>query len=555
MVSSPISRLRYLDGRGTAIEVPLEWTRAFVEIHCEPEQLELVKLRRNGVALEISRKLLADRYRVVAEWPLSGAGHYELELTIETGEDPERHRCTVQPRKLDATAVELMLVDLQRRLPASIAIALQRGGALAGLELVAPDETTLAEELDRLRRAIDGTRSRAGLARVLELLAQRPYQALRGSDVWTDRDRARRIDVTRLAQAFGQPGNLDEHRLPIRVPERRVEHSVDLYENRLLKAFHDQVNDRVRQLARAPRTRRSERLSREAQELTSRLASARRAARFLDRVSDLVEPPSRITMVLMRRSEYREALEGFLEFRRRVLVRLHEPALQAPLENLPFLYQSWGALTVIRVLLESAADHGFRVREERLIHRRDGELWIEILRNGQPAVVLAHPQRNSLVRVIPQRRYSPGAAGLHSVSFTQIPDVAIEVTDESGTRVYIFDPKYKLQSEATEDHAAQARPKKTDVDAMHSYRDSIRGEDERHVVRYAAILYPGTSAFYAEGLEAIRAHPNDSRTLESHVRDVLSQALAPKAPRAPRTSSPGTRRSPQTPPRARSLTA
>lgn len=122
------------------------------------------------------------------------------------------------------------------------------------------------------------------------------------------------------------------------MPERRVEHKVDIYENQLLRAFHDQINLRRRALHAAAVRAGSTAVSDQAAALQFDLSRARRDAEFLDEVSDLREPPSRVTMVLPKRSEYRAALEGLLEFRRSALVQLDEPRLVAPLTSLPELY-------------------------------------------------------------------------------------------------------------------------------------------------------------------------------------------------------------------------
>lgn len=525
MASSPISRLRFLGETGVELDAPLEWTRCLIGIDCPPEDWQQVALSRNGLPMPVFVKELGGQPRVLADWPLSGAGNFELTLEVGKKVWRESQICSITPRKLSAASVEKMLSDLQRRLPASIAIALQRGGALAGVDIVAPEETTLAEELRRLTRAVDGTATRPGLADLLRLLADRPYEVLRPFEQWSDRERARRIDPSRLAQAFSRPANLDKTNRPLLVPERPVEHSVDVYENRLLKAFHDQVNVRLRRLLVALQTVQHATLAADTELLLRRLVAARRAAAFLDRVAELTEPPARITMVLLKRSEYRAVLEGFLEFRRRTLVKLDDPAIDAPLENLPHLYETWGVLEVIVVLLNVAADLGFRIRTERLIWRRAGELWVQLLKDGQPAVVLVDPNHERAIKLVPQRTYGRNAHGLHSVSFSQKPDVAVELLDHSGTRIYIFDPKYKLDSEEATGEEPDGRPKKVDIDAMHSYRDSIRDEAGRRAVEYAAILYPGQSQSYIAGLAAIRARPEASADLRASLAAVLGAAI------------------------------
>ena len=58
-------------------------------------------------------------------------------------------------------------------------------------------------------------------------------------------------------------------------------------------------------------------------------------------------------------------------------------------------------------------------------------------------------------------------------------------------RLFVFDPKYKLDSEGHDEESLTGRPHKTDIDKMHAYRDAIRGEGGKRVIEYAAILYPG----------------------------------------------------------------
>ena len=118
--------------------------------------------------------------------------------------------------------------------------------------------------------------------------------------------------------------------------------------------------------------------------------------------------------------------------------------------------------------------------------------------------------------------------GLYSVSYAQKPDVAVEVRPPySPARVYLFDPKYKLDGEFTEGESRDGRPKKVDIDNMHAYRDAIRDEEGRRPVRYAAILYPGPGMVYAAGLEALTAYPGFDQTLDRRIRKLLGEALHP----------------------------
>ena len=331
-----------------------------------------------------------------------------------------------------------------------------------------------------------------------------------------------------LRQSLIKPMNLDADMRPVIVPEQRVEHSVDTYENRLLRGYLDQVNTRLRRVLNAATTNASATAKAEASALLDQLLGARRDASFLDSVSELTEPPTRLTMVLLKRSEYRAALEGFLEFRRTALVQLDEPRLQAPLTNLPSLYETWGTLQVVRAFLDVGATLGWRVTEHRLVRATPGQLWLRVLADGAPAVSLEHPLTGQRATLYPQRTYSPGprASGLRSISFAKKPDVSIEVTGPGDEiAVWIFDPKYKLVSatvptatagdDETDANQPPGLPKRLDLDAMHAYRDAIRAPDGAPVVRYAATLYPGQTKNYDDGLAAIRAYPTDERIAPS----------------------------------------
>ena len=94
-----------------------------------------------------------------------------------------------------------------------------------------------------------------------------------------------------------------------RVLDTRVEHTCDVYENRLVRTFHRQVESRLRRLVPVLYARRAE-LGAEAASLAEALRRARRTATFLDDVAELSHAPDRVTMVLLRRPEYRAALEA-----------------------------------------------------------------------------------------------------------------------------------------------------------------------------------------------------------------------------------------------------
>ncbi len=132
--------------------------------------------------MAVSRVSLADS---AAQW----TGAYRLRVATPTGQTDTVIRVT--PSKISLSAFAQLLDDLERGLPAAVALALKRSGALSGIDIVPPQQTTLAAELARLRRAVLGTGEvRPGLALVLEHLAQDHYEVLATQEQWLPSERA-----------------------------------------------------------------------------------------------------------------------------------------------------------------------------------------------------------------------------------------------------------------------------------------------------------------------------------------------------------------------------
>jgi predicted component of viral defense system (DUF524 family) len=524
MASPPTSSLRFIDFAGGPLPAPREWERCLIELDLKPDELQQTRVLRQGEPLRVLVQQLEGRPRVLAEWPLSGTGRYRLRLENDAA-PPIESEITIEPRKISSEAYGRLIDDLQTELPASVALALQLTGALSGLELRPPGETTLAQELARLRQAVVGNDARAGLAATMTAIARDPHCVLRKQEEWVDRERVRRLEPLGLIAAVRQPNNLDpEFKLPLRAPDVRVEQTVDVYENRLLRSFHDEVAARLRQLAAALNAQDAYAPLVEVEKLANRLQQARFAAEFLDEVDRLEHVPTRVSMVLLKRRDYRWMLEGYLRFRRSAYVQLDEPALETPLENLPELYELWGTLQVIKALLEVGHVLGFETRNQRLAKHLDGGLYLKVLAGGQPAIDMRTP--DTAVTLTPQRSYGTATdKRLRSISYTQIPDVTIEIRRRGEKPLLVlFDPKYKLQSEESGE-PGDGRPKKIDIDTMHAYRDAIRtGADER-VVSYAAILYPGPEVRYGDGIEALPARPLEPGALGVRLREVLTREL------------------------------
>ena len=123
------------------------------------------------------------------------------------------------------------------------------------------------------------------LLALLAALAQKPQRWLRDEQPWVKAFAARRPYVGGLVQALNRAGNL-ENGLPMTLPDRRVNSTVDTYENRIVRFLHDLVKKRLHRLQRAGKPEWQEEIS----AMSLKLANARRNANFLDHVTALKEP-------------------------------------------------------------------------------------------------------------------------------------------------------------------------------------------------------------------------------------------------------------------------
>jgi predicted component of viral defense system (DUF524 family) len=101
----------------------------------------------------------------------------------------------------------------------------------------------------------------------------------------------------------------------------------------------------------------------------------------------------------------------------------------------------------------------------------------------------------------------------------------IEVDDGKVSQLFIFDPKYKLDSELSAEGDPGGRPKKEDIDKMHAYRDAIRDASNERVVAFASILYPGPTENFGKGIAALKALPGEGGEMRASVSTIFSTAL------------------------------
>ena len=461
---------------------------------------------------------------VFVAWPRSGPGRYEVRY--RAGPIVRSEVVTVAPRKLGDEGFTALLDELEQELPAAIAISLQRAGALLGIQLQPPGHNTVAQELLRLRRAIIGSDGRPGLRTVLPAIGRDPHEVLTSEEVWIPRERAHRAPASAMVRVASRHANLDDSGGPIRVIALKSEPTANTYENRLLKHFTLEVEQRARRLTRYAEASGKTSVADELALLRSELSRARRTAPFLDDVPQTNEPFSRTTMLLLRERRYRGLLDAFIEFHRSLWVSLNDDALEAPLQNVPYLYEVWGTLAVIRATLDVAQERGYRLVRQELARPTFGGLFIEMVKSGRVALELSGPN-NERLTVTPQRSFAK-IGPFRSESFEQIPDVVVELArSNTESEMVFFDPKYKLDGDDSDDPTG--RPVKSDIDKMHAYRDAVRGPVGNRVVSLAAIMYPGPSAQFGDGVAAIRSMPGELEFLYEELRDRVCSLLAKRS--------------------------
>ena len=519
-------KLQFVDASGEPTDVPREWEPSTLEVGITPGEWPGTQIRLQGEHFSTAKATPSWQDTVYIEWPRSGPGNYLIEVVAPWG--AASMPFTIRSEKLSREALARTIDALESGLPTSIAVGLQRLGGLQGIRLLPRRESTLAQEILRLRRAVRGTSRRPGLAQTLRSISRDPHRIFRSDDVWMRADQVRRPQPARLALAVAAAGNFSEDRTLRRLIDQRVEHTTDVYENRLLKTFVAEVAGRLRRLLAEVADREVELA--QLTELTTELRSAELAATFLTEVSTPRDLPIVLTMVLLNRPEYRAVLDQLVEFRRSVAVHLEDAALDAPLQNLPYLYQRWCLLQVIDAMTHVAGEQGYRFVEERLSRRRQGALFINVLPVEEPLVRYRHDESGTEATLTHERTFNRQSSPW-SVSFAQRPDIVLEVRSrDSVPRLCVFDPKYKLDSEGLDEEGLAGRPKKTDIDKMHAYRDAIIGENGKPAVEYAAILYPGPSHHFGGNIAALQAVGGREARLRVELDAVLARALTTSAP-------------------------
>jgi len=492
---------------GEALQVPQEWQPAWLLIEQLNPEKDNVDLRLQSQPLTLHKQQLNDQWQWLAAWQRCGAGHYVLSLNGET------QHISILPNKISSAAFEQLLLDLQQHLAPAVALALQQCGALAGITIQPFSSNSLPEELNRLRRAINGDAKVMGLRQLLPQLARHPQHTLQTHTHWQKRELARRPLIQQWAQQL-KVSNLDAQQRPLQVLNQNYAMTLDVAENRFVKFYLYLLQQRLRRLHGLATAQQA--VWQEETGALERFIQHAQHSTFLRQVHLPQQMPSINSQILLKHPVYRAILENYLQFQHSLSANLdlQIPELDVPLENLPKLYQHWCCLQVMLCVLEMAATLNYRVCSQNLCRRSQTAWYVKILPHGQTLLELEQKNTGKRVCLIPERSYRS-----ESVSFLQRPDLTLEMTQVDGTyTLYLFDAKYKLDSNA-------ARPQKVDIDKMHAYRDAIRPQG-KPAVRYAAILYPGELQNYDAGLQALPADPAHSERLREALLKVLQQGLA-----------------------------
>ena len=513
LVSS--ERPQFWDG-STLRESPPEWSEGWLVL---PEGLgDWQKIRSSvqGSRVPVSLKLVKDTPCMLVPWRRANPGRYRIEAS--STESTWHSTVEVEPRTIDRDAFGQLLQDISCQLPASIALALDKCGAHLPIDRVSREPPTLEEELQRLRWTVEGwpddSGKVAGLKAVLGAIRQGPITQLAREPELRPVERALRPDLTRLGPLLATLPSDDQGR-PRRVVDLRPVESIDTPENRFIAHFSAVVARRLRRLtdmaADVPALDESE--------VSDLSSTTRRAIKSVPQLRELRPrgtPPSSLKMT--RLPHYRQALGLWSRFRHSLAATLDDRLLDAPLDNLPYLYELWGTLMALKGTIEAIAESNWTVENHVIFRESPYGFAIEPLLGGRAALVARSNDQALRLEFIPQAPANAGGSEFGSISNSMRPDVAVMIwRGTSLETVLLFDPKYKRQKQG---------PVAEDINKMHTYRDAIRGRGQRRVVRYAAIMYPGAAEKdYAGRVGAISAIPGKQPSPSERVRFIVANTI------------------------------
>jgi len=562
MESSPSSRLSFYTEPGAIIPCPVEGRQCVIAIDIAKEFWPAISLKLGTVSLALRLDEAATCAH--SDWPACGPGNYELSL--ECGDIRERRTITVVPQHFTVSDFTAMIHELTQLLPKSIASQLQECGGLSGTNLALDHEPTILQEFFNLRGAIKGTKERLGMTQILPIIQRECNQVLLPRHELRPANKVRRPEISKLPQAISMPDNIFSSGALKQMFDVTVEPSFETYENRLVKAYVQALQSQMSRLqVRLDSQAAPPAIASDLEALVSEFRLACTRATFLRQVRLPFVSAGRVTMVLLKNPAYRAVLEGYLALHKQSCVRLEEPALNAPLNRFPFLYQLWANLKVVSVMLQVCAESGYRCVSHPWIKRDNKGLFIQVMYDGEAAIELSNPTTGRAVRLLPWRidsesensgsenSGSENSASEDPSSTNQElpPALAIAIyTPEQPPAVLVFDPKYKVAAASAQSAVAKTtvakktpaktkaakiemidalsaiEPMKEDIDELLLCMDQVTSAEGVREIQYAAILYPGQRKQLAADLEALPAHPSDGEALQKNVYDVLRRYLA-----------------------------
>lgn len=394
------------------------------------------------------------------------------------------------------------------------------------------------------------------LVESLEAIVRDPHHRLDREPVLVDAGMARSVDSRSLIDLVSRPGGLErapaglggalskimKGHLPRVVLERQAIRTVDLPENRFVRAFLDQCLDVVAQMRRLIVTEarlrvHSVRLQSECEQIETALRPIRQASLW-DDVGMMTYIPAGST-VLQRRWPYRETFRHFTRLMLGSRVPVDQRDVWAILEakDAATLYELWCYFAVVE-----AVTAGMGCPPDKASAYTSSQIDVGVPWKYD---VAWHATRGTpAVNVIYNATFSRTGGQWRSSSVTLRPDVLLEIQrpgDDTPER-HAFDAKFRVNldsppglvlesGEEGGDDWASARIGRnvlSTYETAHTYRDALEN------VRSVRILYPGTeTAFHpshgavrgsTDGVGALPLRPGDAGQ-NTQFRDVLSELI------------------------------
>ncbi len=530
MASYPSSRIHFYDELGTRIAFPVEGRQCGIALDVPKEMSDDISLTLDSDALPVHVQDAAPLPFSV--WPASGPGQYGLQLSC--GTIREHRTITIVPQNFTEMDFNSLLSDLTAVLPNSIALYLDRCGAQLGASQETQKTSSIEEEWNKLRDAINGTNQKMGIMQLLPILQQECNKILLPKLEIRTTEKMRRPEMSRLPQAISMPGNMVAEDELYQMFDVTVEESFNTYENQLVKTYVQALRSRMSRLQERVRTEPAPPgLLEQIEALTNEFHLIYMRSHFLRKVKPAMSA-DRVTMVILKNHAYRAIFEGYVGLNQQGLISLEEHALTTPLNKFPFLYQRWINLRVMNALLQVCAELGYQCVTHHWVKAFRKGAIIQVVNDGQAAVHLFHPVTNRHVSLIPWRAINES----HISSTGEAPMAQAITIENPGTplTVLLFDSKYRTaprpaspaQPEAPvndlEKLVYSIAPLKDDVEELLKCIESLK--DPGQEIKYAALLYPGPNVQIAAEVQALCARPAQGDYLQNNICSVLRRYLA-----------------------------